>query len=130
MEFNYEGLNERNNGGIMMYNYGLDHRELCRQLFVLRLPKILVVEQSMNQNPITSWTKLVEQAMNQNPITTWTKLVESLSLTLYPSSYKQYMNIKWLRLRRGFNMHAQEYAHLFNTMQFLLSIANLVDKFK
>ena len=114
MEFNYEGLNERNNGGIMMYNYGLDHRELCRQFFVLRLPKILVVEQSMNQNPIT----------------TWTKLVESLSLTLYPSSYKQDMNIKWLCLRRGFNMHAQEYAHLFNTMQFLLSIANLVDKFK
>ena len=35
MEFNYEGNNRGNNGGIMMYNYGLDHRELCGQFFVL-----------------------------------------------------------------------------------------------
>ena len=35
MEFNCEGQNGGNNGGIMMYNYDLDHRELCGQVFVL-----------------------------------------------------------------------------------------------
>ena len=34
MEFNCEGQNGGNTGGIMMYNYGLDHSEL-RGLFVL-----------------------------------------------------------------------------------------------
>ena len=33
--FSYEGQNGGNNGGIMMYNYGLDHRELGEQFFVL-----------------------------------------------------------------------------------------------
>ena len=37
MEFNCEGQNGGNNGGIMMYNYGVDHRELCGQFFVLTL---------------------------------------------------------------------------------------------
>ena len=37
MEFNYEGKNGGNNGGIMMYNYGLDHRELCVQFLVLTI---------------------------------------------------------------------------------------------
>ena len=35
MEFNCEGQNEGNNGGTMMYNYVLDHRELCGQILVL-----------------------------------------------------------------------------------------------
>ena len=35
MEFNCEGQNRGNNGVIMMYNYGLDHRELHRQFLVL-----------------------------------------------------------------------------------------------
>ena len=35
MDFNCEGQNEGNNGGIMMYNYGLDHRELGEHFFVL-----------------------------------------------------------------------------------------------
>ena len=32
-EFNCEGQNEGNNGGIMRYNYGLDHGELGEQFF-------------------------------------------------------------------------------------------------
>ena len=35
MEFNCEGQNRGNNGGIMMYNYGLDNRELGEQFLVL-----------------------------------------------------------------------------------------------
>ena len=35
MDFNCEGQNEENNGGIMMYNYGLDHKRLCGQILVL-----------------------------------------------------------------------------------------------
>ena len=35
VEFNYEGQNRENNGGTMMYNYGLDYRELCGQFLVL-----------------------------------------------------------------------------------------------
>ena len=35
VEFNCEGQNEGNNGGIMMYNYGLDLRELDEQFLVL-----------------------------------------------------------------------------------------------
>ena len=35
VEFNCEGQNGGNNGGTMMYNYGLDHRELCGQFLVL-----------------------------------------------------------------------------------------------
>ena len=35
MEFNCEGQNEGNNGVIIMYNYGLDHRELGEQFFML-----------------------------------------------------------------------------------------------
>ena len=35
MEFSCEDQNEGNNGGIMMYDYGLDHRELSEQFFVL-----------------------------------------------------------------------------------------------
>ena len=35
VEFNHEGQNEGNNGGTMMYNYGLDHREICGQFLVL-----------------------------------------------------------------------------------------------
>ena len=35
MEFNCEGQNGGNNGGIILYNYGLDHRELCGQFLVL-----------------------------------------------------------------------------------------------
>ena len=35
MEFNCEGKNGGNNGGIVMYNYGLDHGELHGQFFVL-----------------------------------------------------------------------------------------------
>ena len=35
MEFNCEGQNEGNNGGTIMYNYGLDYRELCGQFLVL-----------------------------------------------------------------------------------------------
>ena len=35
MEFSCEGQNGGNNGGIMMYNYGVDHRELCGQFLVL-----------------------------------------------------------------------------------------------
>ena len=35
MEFNCEGKNGGNNGGTMMYNYGLDHRELCGNFLVL-----------------------------------------------------------------------------------------------
>ena len=33
--FSCEGQNGRNNGGVMMYNYGLDHGELGEQFFVL-----------------------------------------------------------------------------------------------
>ena len=33
--FSCEGQNRGNNGGIMMYNYGLDHRELGEQFLVL-----------------------------------------------------------------------------------------------
>ena len=40
MEFNYEGQNEGNNGGIMMYNIGLYHRDLSGQFFVLIVPPI------------------------------------------------------------------------------------------
>ena len=35
MEFNYEGKNGGNNGWNMMYNYGLDHREICGHFLVL-----------------------------------------------------------------------------------------------
>ena len=35
MGFNCEGQNGGNNGGIMMYTYGVDHRELGGQFFVL-----------------------------------------------------------------------------------------------
>ena len=35
MEFNCEGQNRENNGGIMMYNYGLDHRNICGHFLVL-----------------------------------------------------------------------------------------------
>ena len=35
MEFNCEGQNGGNNGGIMMYNYCLDHRDLGEQFLVL-----------------------------------------------------------------------------------------------
>ena len=35
MEFNCESQNGENNGGIMMYNYGLDHRELGEHFLVL-----------------------------------------------------------------------------------------------
>ena len=35
MEFNCECQNGGNNGGVMMYNYVVDHRELCGQFFVL-----------------------------------------------------------------------------------------------
>ena len=31
----FEGQNGGYNGGIMMYNYGVDHKELCGQFFVL-----------------------------------------------------------------------------------------------
>ena len=34
-DFSCEGQNRGNNGGTMMYNYGLDHRELCGQFLVL-----------------------------------------------------------------------------------------------
>ena len=37
VEFNYEGQNQGNNGGIMMYNYGLYHRELVEHFSVLTL---------------------------------------------------------------------------------------------
>ena len=33
--FNCECKTGENNGGIMMYNYGLDHRDLGEQFFVL-----------------------------------------------------------------------------------------------
>ena len=33
--FSYEGQNGGYNGGIMMYNYGLDHRELGEQFLLL-----------------------------------------------------------------------------------------------
>ena len=33
--FSCEGQNGGNNGGTMMYNYGLDHRELCGKFLVL-----------------------------------------------------------------------------------------------
>ena len=33
--FNCEVQNEWNNGGTMMYNYGLDHREICGNFLVL-----------------------------------------------------------------------------------------------
>ena len=36
MEFNCECQNEGNNGGIVMYNYGFDHRELGEQFLVLK----------------------------------------------------------------------------------------------
>ena len=36
VEFSCENQNEWNNGRIMMYNYGVDHKELCGQYFVLR----------------------------------------------------------------------------------------------
>ena len=35
MEFNCEDQNEGNNGGIMMYTYGLDHGELGEHFLVL-----------------------------------------------------------------------------------------------
>ena len=35
MEFNCEGQNQGNTGGIMMYNYGLEHRELGEHFLVL-----------------------------------------------------------------------------------------------
>ena len=35
VEINCEGQNGGNNGGNMMYDYGLDHRELGEQFFVL-----------------------------------------------------------------------------------------------
>ena len=38
MEFNCEGQNSRNNGGTMMYNYGLDHKDLGGQFLVLTPP--------------------------------------------------------------------------------------------
>ena len=34
-KFSCEGQNGGNNGGNMMYSYGLDHRELGEQFFVL-----------------------------------------------------------------------------------------------
>ena len=37
MEFNCEGQNQGNNDSTMMYNYDLNHRELCRQFLVLTL---------------------------------------------------------------------------------------------
>ena len=33
VEFNCEGQNQGNNGGIMMYNYGLDHGGIGEQFF-------------------------------------------------------------------------------------------------
>ena len=35
VEFNCEGQNEGTNGGIMMYNYGLDHKEICGKFVLL-----------------------------------------------------------------------------------------------
>ena len=35
--FNCEGQNGGNNGGIMMYNYDLDHRELGEQFFCVNI---------------------------------------------------------------------------------------------
>ena len=40
--FNCEGQNGGNNGGIMMYNYGLDHREIGEQFFVLKTASHIV----------------------------------------------------------------------------------------
>ena len=37
MEFNCEGQTEGNNGGNMMYNYGLDHREPGEHFLVLTM---------------------------------------------------------------------------------------------
>ena len=53
MEFNCEGQNGGNNGGIMMYNYSLDHTELCGQFFVLTRCQIL--------NIITNFQTLLSQ---------------------------------------------------------------------
>ena len=44
MEFNCEGKNGGNNGGIMMYNYGLDHREIGEQFLVLTSIKRKITE--------------------------------------------------------------------------------------
>ena len=38
MDFNCEGQNGGNNGGTMMYNYGLENRDLCVQFLVLTIP--------------------------------------------------------------------------------------------
>ena len=35
MDFNCEGQNGGNNGGTMMYNYGLDHKEICGHFLAL-----------------------------------------------------------------------------------------------
>ena len=40
VDFNCEGQNEGNNGEIMMYNYGLDHKKLRGQLLVLTIIKV------------------------------------------------------------------------------------------
>ena len=40
--FSCEGQNGWNNGGNMMYNYGLDHKELGEQFLVLTLPMLWI----------------------------------------------------------------------------------------
>ena len=42
MKVNCEGQNEGNNGGIMMYNYGLDHREIYEQFLVFIWPTDII----------------------------------------------------------------------------------------
>ena len=42
VEFNYEVQNEGNDGGNMLYNYGLDHRELGEQFLVLTPTRVKI----------------------------------------------------------------------------------------
>ena len=42
--------NEENNGGNMMYDYGLDHRELGEQFFVLTLKIVNIALYGPNHN--------------------------------------------------------------------------------
>ena len=50
MEFNCEGQNEGNNGGIMMYNYALDHRELGGQFFCANILSSWTIMRTSNGN--------------------------------------------------------------------------------
>ena len=53
-EFNCESQNGGNNDGIMVYNYGVDHKELCGQFVVLTERK---VEQGQERHQVSPKSK-------------------------------------------------------------------------